>query len=154
MPEGLAGKGDDGSMAHERLSAHHEVAIKGSSNRSFGLIFAAFFCVIGLLPLYSRGEVRPWALAVAAIFAAVAVTVPIILAPLNRLWMRLGLLLHRVVNPIVLGLMFLVAIVPIGLLMRLIGKDLLGLKFSKDAPSYWIVREPKGPDPRSLNRQF
>lgn len=141
-------------MAHERLSAHHEQPIKGSSNRSFGLIFAAFFCIIALLPLFSRGEVRLWALMVAAVFAVIAITVPSILTPLNKAWMRLGLLLHRVVNPIVLGLMFLIAIVPIGLLMRLIGKDLLRLKFSRDASSYWIVREPKGPDPRSLNRQF
>ncbi|MEZ5444860.1 MAG: SxtJ family membrane protein [Gammaproteobacteria bacterium] len=141
-------------MAHERLSAHHEQPIKGSSNRSFGLIFAAFFCIIALLPLFSRGELRPWALMVAAVFVVIAIAVPSVLTPLNRAWMRLGLLLHRVVNPVVLGLMFLVAIVPIGLLMRLIGKDLLRLKFSKDASSYWIVREPKGPDPRSLNRQF
>jgi O-antigen/teichoic acid export membrane protein len=141
-------------MAHERLSAHHELPIRGSSNRSFGLIFAAFLCIIALLPLFSRGEVRLWALMVAAVFAVIAITVPSILTPLNKAWMRLGLLLHRVVNPIVLGLMFLIAIVPIGLLMRLIGKDLLRLKFSRDASSYWIVREPKGPDPRSLNRQF
>jgi hypothetical protein len=98
--------------------------------------------------------VRVWALVVAAIFAGVAVTVPAILAPLNRLWMRLGLLLHRIVNPVVLGLMFLSAIVPIGLLMKLFGKDLLRLKFSEDASSYWIVRDPKGPEPQSLNRQF
>lgn len=141
-------------MAHESFSAHHELPIKGSSNRSFGLIFAAFFCIIGLLPLFTRGEVRPWALVVAAVFAVIAITVPSILTPLNKAWMQLGLLLHRVVNPIVLGLMFLIAIVPIGLLMRLVGKDLLNLKFSRDASSYWIVREPKGPDPRSLNRQF
>jgi hypothetical protein len=141
-------------MAHERLSADHEQAVRGSSNRSFGLIFAAFFCIIALLPLFSRGEVRPWALVAAAVFAVIAITVPSILAPLNKAWMRLGLLLHRVVNPIVLGLMFLIAIVPIGVLMRLLGKDLLRLKFSRDARSYWIVRDPKGPDPRSLNRQF
>ncbi|MCG3200968.1 MAG: hypothetical protein NFCOHLIN_00830 [Gammaproteobacteria bacterium] len=141
-------------MAHDRLSAHHDLPVKGSSNRSFGLIFAAFFCVIALLPLFSRGEVRPWALVVAAVFAVIAMTMPSMLAPLNKAWMRLGLLLHRVVNPIVLGLMYLVAIVPVGLLMRFLGKDLLRLKFSRGAPSYWIVREPKGPDPRSLNRQF
>lgn len=141
-------------MAHDKLSAHHDLPVRGSSNRSFGLIFAAFFCVIALLPLFSGGEVRPWALVAAAVFAAIALAMPSILAPLNKAWMRLGLLLHRVVNPIVLGLMFLVAIVPIGLLMRLSGKDLLRLKFSRDASSYWIIREPKGPDPRSLNRQF
>jgi hypothetical protein len=141
-------------MAHDKFSAHHEESVKGSSNRSFGLIFAAFFCIIGLLPLFSRGEVRPWALGVAAVFAVIAFAVPSILTPLNKAWMRLGLLLHRVVNPIVLGLMFLIAIVPVGLLMRLFGKDLLRLKFSSEASSYWIIRDPKGPDPRSLNRQF
>jgi hypothetical protein len=141
-------------MAHDKLSAHHEVSVQGSSNRSFGLIFAAFLSVVGLLPLFSRGEVRVWALVVAAVFAVLAVTVPAVLAPLNRLWMRLGLLLHRIVNPIVLGVMFLTAIVPIGLLMRLFGKDLLRLTFSKDASSYWINRDPKGPEPQSLKRQF
>ena len=79
---------------------------------------------------------------------------PAILAPLNRGWTRLGLLLFKVVNPIVLGLIFLVTIVPIGLLLRAFGKDPLRLKFEPQAPSYWIPRDPPGPAPDSMPHQF
>jgi predicted membrane metal-binding protein len=137
---------------HERLADSE--AIKTSSDRSFGLVFAAVFAIIGLWPLISGDGVRLWSLIIAAIFAALALARPTLLAPLNRLWTRFGLLLNRVVSPLVMGLLFFVVITPIALIMRATGKDLLHLKFDRKAKSYWIEREPPGPAPESIKNQF
>jgi hypothetical protein len=139
-------------MGHE--SFHRDESIQGSSNRAFGLVFAVVFALIGLLPLISSGGVRLWSLAVAAGFLILAHALPTALAPLNRLWLRFGLLLHRIVNPIVLGIMFFLVITPMGVLMRLFGKDLLKLRYDPNAASYWVGRTPPGPAPKSLNHQF
>jgi hypothetical protein len=139
-------------MGHESYERKDEV--QGSSNRTFGIVFAVVFTIIGLLPLVLGGGVRLWALAVAAAFLGVALIAPAVLAPLNRLWLKFGMLLHRVVNPIVLGIMFFAVITPIGLLMRLFGKDPLRLKFDGAVQSYWIPRDPPGPAPESLKDQF
>ena len=125
-----------------------------SSNRSFGLIFAAFFAIVALLPLVSGHAVRWWALAVAAVFALIALLMPAILAPLNRLWFKFGQLLHKIVNPIVLGAMFFLVLTPTGLIMRAFGKDPLRLRLDRTVPSYWIDRQPPGPSPASLRDQF
>jgi hypothetical protein len=79
---------------------------------------------------------------------------PARLAPLNRAWTRLGLILFKVVNPVVLGLIYLTTVVPIGLFMRLLGRDLLSLKIDRQAASYWVVREPPGPAPETMIHQF
>jgi hypothetical protein len=126
----------------------------GGSNRSFGLVFAGFFAIIAFLPLFFGEPVRVWALLTSGVFLLAAFAFPSILAPLNRLWTKFGLLLHRIVSPVVLGFMFYVVVTPIGLLMRLLGKDLLRLKFERRAGSYWIERRPPGPPPESLKDQF
>ena len=118
------------------------------------LVFAAFFAIVGLLPLVLGGTVRIWALAIAIAFAVAGLLFPSLLAPLARLWARIGAFLHRVVSPIVLGVMFFLVVTPIGLLMRGFGKDPLRLKFDRTAESYWIPREPPGPAPDSLKNQF
>ena len=138
--------------ANEPVVSHRKVA--AGSDRSFGLVFAGFFLVVALLPLIHGGTVRWWALGAAATFAAAAFFVPSVLRPLNRLWFKLGLLLHHVVNPVVMGVMFYGAILPMALLLRALGKDLLRLKREPDAKSYWIAREPPGPEPRSMSKQF
>jgi hypothetical protein len=76
------------------------------------------------------------------------------LNPLNRLWLKFGLLLYKIVNPIVLGLLFFATIAPIGLIMRLTGKDFLRLKLDREAKSYWIERAPPGPSPQSMRNQY
>ena len=139
-------------MGHESYERREEV--KGSSERSFGIVFAVVFAVIGLLPLIHAGAVRLWSLAVGAAFLLCAYALPSVLAPLNRLWLRFGLLLHRIVSPLVLGIMFYLVITPIGLLMRALGKDPLRLRFDRHAASYWIDRVPPGPEPESLKDQF
>lgn len=112
------------------------------------------FAIIGLFPLVHGGQIRLWALACAAIFAGVAFIWPAVLAPLNRLWFRFGMLLHKIVNPVVLGLMFFVLITPLALLIRLFGGKLMALGFDKSQPSYWVRRSPPGPEADSIRNQF
>jgi hypothetical protein len=139
-------------MPHESL--RREESIAGSSDRSFGIVFAAVFLIVAVVPWFFGGIFRAWALVVAAGFLVAALAFPSTLAPLNRLWTRFGLLLHRIVSPIVLGIMFFLVVTPIGLLMRLFGKDPLRLERDASAGSYWIPREPPGPPPESLKDQF
>ncbi len=139
---------------HESLSTRDDVKV--GSARSFGLVFATVFIIIALFPLLSdqQGSLRLWALIVAAFFAITALTMPRLLEPLNKLWFRFGLLLHKIVNPLIMGLLFFVTVTPIGLLMRSLGKTPLRLGFDKSAESYWITRTPPGPAPESMKRQF
>lgn len=128
--------------------------VTAGSERSFGLVFACVFALIGVVPWTLGHGLRSWALIVAAIFLAAAYLAPALLAPLNKLWFRFGLLLHNVVNPIVMALIFYGAVLPTGLMVRAMRKDLLRLKRDPQAQSYWIKREPPGPAPDSMTRQF
>jgi len=139
-------------VSHESYERREDV--RGSSNRSFGIVFAVVFTVIGLLPLMLGSGLRLWSLAVAALFLLFALAFPSVLAPLNRMWLRFGMFLHKIVSPIVLGIMFYLVITPIGLLMRAFGKDPLRLAFDKQSSSYWIDRLPPGPLPESFKDQF
>jgi predicted membrane metal-binding protein len=137
---------------HERLVVD-EVAT-GSSNRSFGLTFAIVFAIIALWPLVRGRSVRGWALIVAVAFLVAALALPRVLAPLSRLWLRFGLLLHACISPIIMGLVFYTTVTPIGLVRRLLGQDPLRLRFDRDAVTYWIERHPPGPAPDTMPRQF
>ena len=139
-------------MTHEDFSRKEE--IKPSSDRSFGLVIATVFLLITFWPLIRAQPVRWWALAVAAVFAVLALLWPAALAPLNKCWTKLGVLLYRIVSPIVLGLLFYVIVTPVALLMRVLGKDPLRLRREPDAASYWIDRMPRGPAPESMKNQF
>jgi hypothetical protein len=136
---------------HEGFDKHHG-ATPGSP-RSFGWVFAGVFSVIGLWPVLHGAPVRPWALAVAVAFAAVTVVRPNLLSLPNVLWFRFGLLLGRIITPVVMGLIFFVGVVPTGLALRLFGKDPLKLKRDPKAASYWIARRPSDP-PSSMRNQF
>jgi hypothetical protein len=124
------------------------------SDRNFGLVFAAFFALVALGPLVHGGSMRWWALVVSACFVACAFLAPKILKPLNLLWFKLGLALHHIINPIVMAAMFYGAILPMALLLRVLGKDLLRLKREPESASYWIPREPPAPAPGSMSKQF
>jgi hypothetical protein len=130
------------------------VEVTNSSDRSFGLTFTGFFLLVGLWPLVRGGPVRTWALVLATIFLVLLLVRPRLLAPLNRLWLRVGLLLHRVVNPLVMCVMFYGVITPMGLVMRWFGRDPLRLHLEPDVPSYWIERRPPGPAPDTMSNQF
>lgn len=137
---------------HEQFESRE--AVRSSSNRSFGIVFTVVFGLIGLAPILGDGSIRWWSLAIAGVFLVLSLFYPQLLAPLNRLWTRFGLLLHNIVNPIVLGLLFFVVVTPIGLLMRLFGKRPLNIDFDRETTSYWIDREPPGPAPETMKQQF
>ena len=138
--------------ANEPIVSHKKVVM--GSNRSFGLVFCVVFIVVALLPAVHGAPIRWWALGVAGAFFAAAVLAPRVLTPLNRVWFALGLVLHRVVNPVIMAVMFYGAILPMALLLRVLGKDLLRLKREPNAASYWIARDPPGPAPGSMTKQF
>jgi hypothetical protein len=139
-------------MAHEDLSREQQV--QGSSDRSFGLVFAAVFLIIACWPLLHGETPRWWSAGVAAVFASIAVVKPALLGRLNRLWMKLGILLSTAVSPIALGILFYGVFAPIGALIRLTGKDPLRLKRDPQVESYWLPRKPPGPPPDSMTNQF
>ena len=128
--------------------------LKTSSNRSFGLVFTVVFVLLGLAPLFFGDTIRLWALALAAVFLVLSLAHPQILAPLNLFWTKFGLLLHRIISPVIMALLFFGVVTPIGLLMRLFGKRPLSLEFEPKIISYWIEREPPGPDPQTMKQQF
>ena len=144
---------------HEDFS--RKEVVKGSSDRGFGLtvggILLAVAAVRAGLHLWD-GTAPGWFAGVLAgmglLLVVFGLAAPARLAPLNRAWTRLGLILFKVVNPLVLGLIYVTTIVPIGLWMRLMGRDLLNLKFDRRAASYWVMREPPGPAPETMPRQF
>jgi hypothetical protein len=140
------------AQTHENLVREDDV--QSSSERAFGLVFGVVFTLVGLLPLWHAAMPRWWSLALGATFAALAMLWPRALAPLNYLWFKFGLLLHAVVNPVVMALLFFTTVTPIALIMRAAGKDPLRLKLDPDAPTYWISRDPPGPAPDTMPRQF
>jgi hypothetical protein len=135
-------------------SFDREEPVKGSSNRSFGLVFTALFLIIGLAPLLHGRGPRYWSLVISAAFLAVTLIRPDLLQPLNTLWTKFGLLLHKIVNPIVMGLLFFLILTPFGTALRLMGKDPLSRRFDPAASSYWIPRQPPGPPPGTMTQQF
>jgi Saxitoxin biosynthesis operon protein SxtJ len=136
---------------HESF-AREEPAAPGS-DRTFGLVMAAALAVVSALNGWHAGRLWPWTCVAAVLFALAGWLSPSSLHPLNRIWMKLGLILHRIVNPIVMGLLFYGTILPTGLVMRMRGRDLLRLKRDPAAASYWIARTP-GPQPETMKDQF
>lgn len=139
-------------MAHEDLNRDQHV--EGSTDRAFGLVFAGLFLVIAGWPFFHGEAIRWWAVGVSAVFGVTALVKPTLLAGLNRLWIKLGVLLGKVVSPIALGILFYCVFAPLGAVIRLTGKDPLRLKFDPAADSYWIPRNPPGPPPDSMTNQF
>ena len=122
-----------------------------SSEKSFGVVFSIVFLIVALYPLINSESLRIWALVVSIIFFLLAFLAPKILVLPNKLWFKFGLLIGSIVAPIVITLVYFVTVVPTGLIMRLLGKDLLKQKLDKNAKSYWIERkEPMG----SMKNQF
>ena len=121
-----------------------------SSNRSFGIVFFVFFLIVGLWPIYNYSTVRTWAIVVALIFLILGILNSKYLTPLNKIWTKFGLLLGKIVSPIVMGIIFFIVITPIGFIMKLFGQDLLNKKYSQNS-SYWINRKDKF---GSMKKQF
>ena len=115
--------------------------IKISSNKSFGLVFFVIFIIIALWPLLNDGNIRIWSIIVSIIFLILGLLNSKILTPFNKLWMRLGALLGIIVSPIVMGVVYFGIITPIGLIMKLFGKDVLNLKLDKNKKTYWTLKK-------------
>jgi hypothetical protein len=139
---------------HETFDRRDDVAI--GSDRNFGLVLAGFLSVIGGLKYWHHTNIRValfW-LSASVLMAAIAFAWPRILHPLNVAWFNLGLLLHRIVSPLIMGLLFFAVVTPVGITMRVWGKRPLNLGFDPKAPSYWIVRDPPGPGSGTFHNQF
>ncbi len=120
-------------------------------NRSFGLLFFIVFLAFALWPLTKRGEVNLYLFSIALIFLALGIFNSKILSPLNKSWIKLGEILGRIIAPIVMAIVYFIILTPISLLVRFIGKDLIGMKFSNDIKSYWVKRKKHlGP----MDKQF
>lgn len=139
-------------MTHENTHSTHDINI--GSERAFGFVFAGFFALLSGLAWWNASSYLIYWLGASFLVLIVALVAPSILAPLNRLWFKFGMLLNAIVSPVVMGLLFYLTITPIGLLMRLFGARPLNLKFDRAAESYWIRRDPPGPPPDSLKNQF
>ena len=120
-----------------------------SSNRSFGIAFAFVFLLIAFYPLINSGETRIWSVLISLIFLILGILNSKILAPLNKLWFKFGIFLGKIISPIIMGIIFFLVVTPIGLLMRLLGKDLINLKYNNNK-SYWI--EKKSPKSKMKNQ--
>ena len=112
-----------------------------SSNKSFGIVFFIVFLIIGLYPLINQEGFRSWAIFISLIFLILGLINSNLLTPLNKAWIKFGILLGNIISPLVLGIIFFLIVLPTGLLMRLLKKNFLGLKFDKKLKSYWINKE-------------
>jgi hypothetical protein len=137
---------------HENFS--RDETVTPGSDRSFGLIIAGALSALSLLNGWHGGRVWPWTAVLATLLAVVALLCPAALNPLNRAWLKFGLLLHKVINPIVMGLLFYGTVLPTGLVLRAMGRDLLRLRPQPFSDSYWIARRPPGPKPETMKDQF
>ena len=126
---------------------HNEVKI--GSNRSFGIVFSIVFLLISLYPLINGENLRLWSLIISIVFFALGIINSNLLKPLNKLWFKFGLLLGKIISPFVMGIIFFIVVTPIAILMRLLRKDLLNLKFNKNN-SYWIQKS--GPKSKMKNQ--
>ena len=124
------------------------------SNRSFGWTFTGVFVIAGVYGLWKGGAALPWLLPLAALTALVTLTRDTWLTPLNRAWMALGLLLGRVVSPVVLGVIFYGVFTPVAWVMRLAGRDAMCRRLDPAAASYWVKRDPPGPADDSYRNMF
>ena len=123
--------------------------IKIGSNKSFGIVFFVIFIIVALWPLLKDENIRVWSLIVSIIFLTLGLLNSKILTPLNKLWFKFGIFLGKIISPLIMGIIFFLVVTPTGLLMRLLRKDILSLKYNQNS-SYWI--EKKGPKSKMKNQ--
>ena len=123
--------------------------IKISSNKSFGIVFFVFFLIISVYPIFKNGDLRVWSLVLSVIFLVLGLLNSSILSPLNKLWFKFGIFLGNIIGPIIMGIIFFLVVTPTAFIMRILGKDLLNLKYNKNK-SYWIEKE--GPKSKMKNQ--
>ena len=114
--------------------------VKISSNRSFGLVFFVVFLLIGFYPLINQGDIRVWSIILSLIFLFLGFLNSKLLSPLNKIWFKFGNFLGKIISPVIMGIIFFIVVTPIAILMRLLKKDLINIKFNNDR-SYWIEKD-------------
>lgn len=139
-------------QTHETVTSFRKVTI--GSNRKFGITLGLVLGFLAFWPLVHHHAPRYWLLAIAAVLLTAGLLSPELLTPFNRAWFKLGLALNAVVGPVIMGVLFFGAVVPVGWVLRKRGEDLLSLKLEPQAATYWTRREPKGPAPGTLTKQF
>jgi hypothetical protein len=127
----------------------NSINIKSKNNITFGILFFIFFLIIGLYPLISNEPIRIWSFIVSMVFLIITIIKPNLFTFLNKLWIKFGILLGKIISPIVMGLVFFFVVTPVGILVKILKKDIMGLKRGKT--SYWINREDKL---QSMKKQF
>lgn len=127
----------------------NSINIKRKNNITFGILFFVFFFIIGLYPLISNEPIRIWSIIVSLVFLTVTIIKPNLFTFLNKLWIKFGILLGKIISPIVMGLVFFFVVTPIGIFVKILKKDVMGLK--RGQSSYWITREDKI---QSMKKQF
>ena len=137
---------------HENIIEKQDIQI--GSNKSFGIVFAVVFFVIALWPLIDEGNFRVWALVTGIILSLISFIYPSIYKPFNYIWFKFGLLLGKIVTPIVMGFLYFFTITPTALIMRTLKKRPLDLEFDESLDSYWKYRDPPGPSSESMKNQF
>ena len=113
--------------------------IKVGSNKSFGIVFFVVFLLVSLYPLINNEGIRIWSLVISLIFLVLGILNSNLLSPLNKIWFKFGIFLGKIISPIIMGIIFFLVVTPIGLIMRLFGKDVLNLKYN-DYKTYWIEK--------------
>ena len=125
--------------------------IKAGSNRNFGMVFFIVFLILGFWPITDGREIRIWLVVISLVFLILGMMKSKLLTPLNQLWFKLGMMLGAIVAPIVMGAVFFLVVTPIGIVMRIMGKDLINKKHDKKKETYWITRKTSI---GSMKRQF
>ena len=125
--------------------------IKMGSNRSFGLVFFVVFLILGLWPVKSGGDINIFLILISLVFLFLAITKSMFLTPLNKLWFKFGIKLGAIIAPIVMGVVFFLVVTPIGIMMKITGKDLINKKINKNIKTYWLNRKKAV---GSMKRQF
>ena len=120
-----------------------------STNRSFGIVFFIFFFIIATYPLINGGDIRIWSATISFVFLVLGLLNSSILTPLNKIWFKFGIVLGKIISPLIMGIIFFLVVTPIGIMMRIFGKDVLNLKYNK-SHSYWI--EKNGPKSKMKNQ--
>ena len=115
--------------------------IKISSNRNFGLVFFIIFLIVSLWPLTYEGPIRIWTVIISLVFLILGLMNSKLLTPLNKLWFKFGMILGAIFAPVVMGVVFFLVVTPIGLVMKIMGRDLLNKKYDKKKRTYWIKRD-------------
>ena len=125
------------------------IKINKKNNITFGILFFIFFLIIGLYPLISNEPIRIWSIVLSSVFLIITTINPNLFAFLNKLWIKFGILLGKIISPIIMGLVFFFVVTPTGIFVKILKKDVMGLK--REASSYWITREDKV---QSMKKQF